>query len=167
MLKLLSATLLTFTILIFSCKEKPGPAEKLRGMYRLDRFEQFDSAQHQWIPSPAWAGYSGYILYDGLGHMAIHLSPKGYKDTDISTVIDSLNPEELKARAKFYQSNYTYFANVTATDSSVVHSKLSATNPREWGTESIREVQWHSDTLFLTTKENIGQVRLRLRWVRL
>jgi len=154
-------------IVFCSCKvQQPSMVEKLRGMYRLERFYQLDTIHNQWIPSPAWEGYSGYIIYDGVGHMAIHLSPKGYKETDVSKPIDSLNVEELKARARYYQTNYTYFANAKVADSFVIHSKLSATNPKEWGTTSTRDLTLINDTLYLTTREKIGQARLRLRWIK-
>jgi Lipocalin-like domain len=166
-MKIISCIILSLVVFVACKVEKPSMMESLRGMYRLERFDQLDTVQHQWVPSPVWEGYSGYIIYDGVGHMAVHLSPKGYRETDVSKPIDSLNPEELRARAKFYQTNYTYFANAKVTDSFVVHSKLSATNPRDWGTDATRDITLISDTLYLTTREKIGQVRLRLKWIKL
>jgi len=167
-MKAVSILAILVAICYCSCKQiEETPTLKLRGMYKLDRFDGFDSITRQWRPSENWAGYSGYIIYDGLGHMAVHLSPKGYKDGDVAKNIDSLNPEELIRRAKLYQSNYTYFANVSANDSTVVHSKLSATNPLEWGTDATRDFIIDNDTLYLATREKQRGERLRLKWIKM
>jgi hypothetical protein len=99
--------------------------------------------------------------------MAVHLSPGGYKEANVVKNIDSLNPEELLSRAKLYQSNYTYFANVSANDSTVVHSKLSATNPLDWGTDATRDFIIDDDTLYLATREKQRGERLRLKWIKM
>ena len=57
-------------------QECPGPA--LAGMYKLVRIEHQDSTG-RW-QEESWAkGGDGYIVYDGLGHMAVQITPKGYK----------------------------------------------------------------------------------------
>lgn len=147
-------------------QEQKSAVEKLRGMWRLDRFEIKDSS-NRWIQDPVREGWTGYILYDGLGHVGVHLSPKNYKDYDISKNIDSLNMSELLGRAKYFQSNYVYFANATVTDSSVIHNRLSATSPKDWSVVVTRDMELHGDTLALITHETFDGVKLRVKWIRL
>jgi hypothetical protein len=157
-----------FILLLFfvSCNQQPTAVEKLRGMWKLERFEMQDSMGH-WVAEPSREGWTGYVLYDGLGHVGVHLSPKGYKDYDISKKTDSLNCNELMVRAKYFQSNYVYFANATVTDSAVVHHRLSATSPKDWGVEVTRDIELHNDTLIMITREAVGGIRLRVKWIKL
>lgn len=167
-MKSFAYVLIFLALLAGSCKEKKETSlEKLRGMWKLYRFEMKDSLSGKWIAEPSREGWSGYILYDGLGHVGVHLTPKGYRDVDVSKKPDSLNREELLARAKFYQSNYVYFANAAVTDSSVVHNRLSATSPKDWGVIVTRDMELHNDTLNLTTHETFDGIKLRVRWIKL
>lgn len=166
--------LLTF-VTIYSCSQKDeNKREKFHGMWRLDKYESFDSISNTWRQDSTTWGQdtssidgSGYIMYDGEGHMAVHLTPKGYKDFDTKKNIDSLNNEDLKKLIKFYQSNFVYFANVELTDSTVVHKRLSATEPRNWNTKLVRDYEFRQDTLILAARESISGKRLRLRWIKL
>ena len=99
--------------------------------------------------------------------MGVHLTPKGYKDFDTNKNIDSLNNDDLKKLIKFYRSNFVYIATVELTDSTVVHKRLSATEPKNWGTTLTRDFDFRQDTLILTAHESITGQRLRLRWVKL
>jgi hypothetical protein len=98
--------------------------------------------------------------------MAVHLTPNGYKDVDISKNADSLELNDARQRAKYYQSNITYFADYETSDSIITHKKISATNPKDWGTSVVRSYQFINDTLILTPQERIGGQRLRLRWIK-
>ena len=159
---------LTSILLFSSCAEQEKtPLEKLRGMWKLDRFEMKDSLNNNWVAEPSREGYSGYILYDGLGHVAVHLTPKGYKEYDVNKQVDSLSHEELLGRARFYQSNYVYIANASVTDSTVIHNRLSATSPKDWGIVVTRDLEIHNDTLILTTREKIGGIQLRVKWIKM
>ena len=161
---------LLFLATIYSCSTKTQQAgNKFDGMWRLDRFELFDSLANRWTDDTTRIGWSGYILYDGQGHMGVHITPKGYKDFDTSKNIDSLNQDELIAVAKFYKSNAVYFANYTLSENSVVHNRLSGTEPNNWGISLTRDFIFKQDTLILTPQEiNAGQKqKLRLRWLKL
>ena len=167
-MKAFTCVVFAFMLFLSSCKEQEKTAlEKLRGMYKLDRFEMKDSLTNNWIAEPSREGYSGYILYDGLGHVAVHLTPKGYKEYNVDKPMDSLDNEELSGRARLYQSNYVYFANASVTDSTVVHNRLSATSPKDWGVVVTRDLEMHNDTLILTTREKIGGIRLRVKWIKM
>src|SRR5688572_4016472 len=84
---------------IFGCETKNKRDDDFHGMWQLDKFEAFDSRTGSWVLDSTRVGYTGYILYDGLGHMAVHLLPKGYKDFNTAKNIDSLNYTELKTLA--------------------------------------------------------------------
>lgn len=141
--------------------------DKFHGMWRLEKFEMFDSLASKWTDYTPRRGYTGYIVYDGQGHMGVHLTPQGYKDFNSDKNIDSLSPDDLKALAKFYQSNFVYFADYTITDSTILHKRHSATEPRDWGTDLTRGFEFRNDTLILTTHEKIDGQKLRLRWIKL
>ncbi len=158
---------LLLVMMFNSCSvQKTITQKKMRGMYSLYRFEALDPS-NDWVVDSSRIGYSGYILYDGLGHMAVHLSPKGYKDFDVKKNTDSLSHEELLARSKYYESNYVYFANAKISGNNIVHERLSATAPGNWGVSVTRQISFHQDTLYLTTTEKVGETRLRLKWVKM
>jgi hypothetical protein len=156
------------TMLAGSCITKKGAnmEDKFRGMWKLDKFEAYDSVSRKWADDITRIGYSGYILYDGLGHMSVHLMPKAYNDFDSDKNTDSLSLEELQHLTKIYKSNYVYFANYKIENGTVFHSKLSATNPKDRGSIAIRDFEFKGDTLILKPKEKINGLRLRLEWIR-
>ncbi len=157
-------TLLT----IFSCGNKEQTNnDKFHGMWRLDKFETLDTVAGKWTDDTTRIGYTGYILYDGQGHMGVHITPKGYKDFDTNQNIDSLNHDDLIALAKFYKSNFVYFSDYIIDDKTVEHRKLSATEPKNWGKSVTRDFTFKQDTLILTPKEIIEGQIVRLRWIKL
>ncbi len=140
--------------------------EKFKGMWRLDKFETLDSLTGNWNIDSARMGYTGYILYDGLGHMSVEQNPPGYSRFTINKSIDSLDKEDLKKVAKLYRSNYTYTGNYTIEGKTITHKRLSATNPKDWNTALKRDFEFRGDTLILTTQEKINGTKLRIRWIK-
>jgi len=136
-------------------------------MWKLDKFEALDTLTETWSDDSVWAKWTGYILYDGQGHMGVHLSPPGYKDFDTNKSIDSLSDSEVKILAQFYKSNFVYFADYALTDTTIEHKRLSATDPTTWGRSLTRDFDFKGDTLVLTAHERIGGQKLRLRWIKL
>jgi hypothetical protein len=139
---------------------------RFRGMWKLDKFEAFDSVSKTWGDDTTRIGYSGYIIYDGWGHMAVHLTPKIYREFDPDKNPDSLNSEDLKQLLDIYKSNYVYFAEYKIVNRIIVHTKLSTTNPKDKGSMAIRDFEFNGDTLILKPKEKINGLKLRLRWIR-
>lgn len=139
---------------------------KFSGMWKLDRIEALDSATGRWNHDTPYAEYDGYILYDGDGHMAVHLIPNRYSEFDTNKNIDSLTSEELKELTKFYQSNFVYVADYTITGNSIAHTRLTATEPKNWNTLLTRDFEFKQDTLLLTSHESILGKKLRLKWVK-
>jgi len=136
------------------------------GMWRLEKIESFDMHSGTWLYDSAFSGWNGHIIYDGQGHMGVQITPKGYQDFNANKNIDSLSNEDLKELVKFYQSNWVYFANYGITGRTVEHKRLSATNPREWGTVLKRDFEFRQDTLILTAHEIMGGKKSRLWWVK-
>ena len=122
---------------------------------------------NKWKIDTTRLGYNGFILYDGLGHMAVQQTPPRYKDYDVNKNIDSLNNYELRKLVRLYRSNYVYFSNYEIDKNTIKHKRLSATNPNDWGTVLQRDFVFIGDTLILTTHENINGRKLRIRWTKL
>ena len=150
------------------CRNNENAAERgFNGMWRLAKIESVDKASGNWTYDSAFAGWNGLIVYDGRGHMGVQITPKGYRDFDADKNIDSLNVEGLKALVKFYKSNWVYFADYKITGSTIEHKRLSATDPKDWGSVLTRDFEFRSDTLILTPRENIGGKKSRLWWIKL
>ena len=123
------------------------PDSNFVGTWKLDKIETLDHESGKWNYDSAFADWTGYITYDGQGHMGVQITPKGYKDFDANTNLDSLTNTELKAVIKFYQSNWVYFASYKITGNTIEHLRLSATDPKDWGTTLTRDFEFNGDTL--------------------
>lgn len=165
--KLLFWTIFLFASAGCNVQHQLAAPKKFQGMWKLDKFEIVDTTNGNWITDTTRIGYTGYILYDGQGHMAVQQTPKGYSDFDTNKNIDSLNIQELKKLAKFYRSNFVYFANYKIDSTVINHKRLSATNPKDWGTTLTRDFEFKGDTLILTAHEKINNTKFRIRWIRL
>lgn len=166
-MKFIIITFLGFCFLI-SCGNKENKIDgKLQGMWKLEKMESIDTNSGKWVYDSSFAGWFGLIIYDGNGHMGVHITPKGYKDFDTDKSIDNMNSEELKELVKFYQSNFVYFANYKISDNTIEHNRLSATNPKDWGTVLKRDFEFRGDTLILTAHEIVFNKKTRLWWVKM
>ncbi|PLW93602.1 MAG: hypothetical protein C0591_14360 [Marinilabiliales bacterium] len=160
----------TIIILLFSCnkRQKISPHEQFRGLWKLYIIEYQDSSgvwqEHAWNK-----GGNSYILYDGLGHMAVQITPERYKDIKVNfpkSNIDSLSIEELKADLRTYAANYVYTANCVILDEEEIieHHRLSHTYPYDWGVIAQRRFEFKADTLILLPVE--PQNPIRLKWIK-
>ena len=86
------------TFFLISCSN-PSQTEKnkiLAGMYKLYGIQSQDSTG-VWKEA-GWAnGGESYIIYDGLGHMALQITPKGYKDFKWLNEEESLDARTFQA----------------------------------------------------------------------
>jgi hypothetical protein len=162
---------------LFACAEKTKTSrnEQLAGMYKLSSIQVQDSAgayHDEWASDG-----TGYIIYDGQGHMAVHITPRLYKDykwvlseneslypEKIKAKMDSMTVDELKAAIAEFVSNYVYVANYTVADTAdfVIHNRLSHTIPSSWNTTVKRRFIFHGDTLELHNDVD----KRRLIWIR-
>ncbi len=166
-------TIIIFILIVplfISCSEhrKNSSHEKFRGLWKLYIIEYQDSSgvwqEHTWN-----RGGDSYILYDGLGHMSVQITPEGYKDISVifpKTNLDSLTIDELRTDLKTYASNYVYTANciVIEEEQIIEHHRLSHTYPYDWGVMVQRKFEFKEDTLILMPVE--PQNPLRLKWIK-
>jgi len=169
--------LLISSILLFSCSNKKlaDLNSQLAGMYKLYIIENQDSFG-VWHEQEWGKGGNGYIVYDGKGHMAVQITPKGYKEFQwldeessinsdrVKEKTDSMSVDELKEAVREFVSNYVYVSNYTIDDSAsvVTHQRISSTIPSIWGTTVQRSFSFSGDTLIL---KNLN-VNRRLKWIK-
>lgn len=172
-----SFIVLSFIFLFSACNNKqPANANsRLAGMYKLYIIENKDSSGI-WSEQPWAKGGDSYIVYDGKGHMAVQITPKGYKDfqwlneeatingDSLKQKVDSMSMDDLKAAVTEFASNYVYVANYTINDSAgiIQHDRLSHTIPSAWNTTVQRRFTFKGDTIILEPLT----VNRRLKWIR-
>ena len=156
---------LLITASLFSCNKdtEKNETNKFSGLWSLYIMEQKDLDTGKWSE---WKnGMQGYILYDDKDNMAVHLTTKGYEDTDLRfpNFTDTISNEALK----YLTNSYVYFAKYSVDkDKGVVeHARISHSNPGEWNAVVQRKFTFKGDTLILETLEgeNSG---LRLTWIK-
>ena len=161
---------ITFTaflsVILLACQPEqttaidPSSEDPIKGLWKLYAMDVKDSLD-QWT---AWrGGMQGYLLYDGDGHMALHLIPIGYEDTDLEfpNFTDTISIEALK----YITNNYNYFGTYTVDidDQIINHNRISHSNPKDWHTSVKRRFEFNGDTLVIkpVEKEN-AKLRLKL-----
>jgi len=169
--------LLSISVVIISCngKKKPGRIVQLAGMYKLYIAENADS-NGVWHEDPWTKEGTGYIVYDGLGHMAVHITRKGYNDykwlpeeeslldEKINQKLDSMSTEELKAAVRAFSSSYVYAGNYTIEDTAdvVKHERISTSIHSPLGSIVRRAFTFSGDTIILRVLNG----NRRLKWIK-
>lgn len=158
------AILLISLFLISACRQMPQNELPILGLWKLHVMEIKNSETNNW---EEWRqGMGGYLLYEKSGYMSLHLMPKSYPDTNLEfkNFTDTMQLDQLK----YISQNYNYTGSYTVDiDSSIVsHTKLSHSNPNEWGEISRRKFSFNGDTLLVvpTEEENAS---LRLKFLKL
>ena len=151
--------------LFISCNQKKiePNSNPFNGLWSLYIMEQQDSITGKWSE---WRnGMQGYILYDGKENMSIHLTTKGYENTDLRfpNFNDSIPNEALK----HLTNSYVYFAKYTVDEKQkiVEHARISHSNPGMWNEVVRRRYAFNGDTLTLQPVEKTLS-GLRLKWIR-
>ncbi len=158
-------TFLFISMLLIGCNHelRETPTNKFSGLWKLGVIEQQDSISGEW--SEYRNGLQGYILYDDIDNMAVHLTSKGYQNTDIvfHDFVDTVSMEELKHRTQ----SYVYFAKYTVRkgENIVEHTRISHSNPNLWNIKVQRLYEFKEDTLILTTLERKNS-QLRVVWIK-
>ncbi|NND77857.1 MAG: hypothetical protein HKN39_06710 [Flavobacteriales bacterium] len=152
-----------FLATVFACNEQPEyTSPDLKGLWKLHIMEQKDSLGN-WGP---WRnGMQGYLLYDGIENMSIHLMDKGYENFELEfpNFTDTIPLEALQHITK----SYVYFGKyeVDQNKSIVQHTRISHSNPKDWGAVVKRRFSFSGDTLVISpVEENLRS--LRLKWLR-
>jgi hypothetical protein len=163
-------------LIVTACSDKRTNNSLLAGMYKLSRIENFDTATKQWTEDGLGKGGESYILYDGDGHMAVHITPKAYTEFEwlperhatskefLEQHIDSMAAEQLRPALKKFASSFVYTANYSVDNDSgiVTHNRLSSSVPSVWGTQVKRRFEFSGDTLILTFPDGTK----RLKWLK-
>jgi|SRR5215203_3186700 len=158
------------------CSDTKTGNSLLAGMYKLSQIENFDTTTKQWRGDDLGKDGDSYILYDGVGHMAVHISSKGYKDFTwlperqatskefLEPYIDSMPSEQLRPALKEFTSSFVYTANYSVDNDSgiVTHNRLSSSVPSVWGTQAKRRFSISGDTVVLTFLDGTK----RLKWIK-
>ena len=173
--KLISIGFLIF-LMTNGCSDKKTNNSVLAGMYKLSQIENFDTTTKQWRADDLGRDGDSYILYDGIGHMAVHITSRGYKNFSwlpermatnkefLEHYIDSMPTELLRPALKEFTSSFVYTANYSVDlDSGIVtHNRLSSSVPSVWGTQAKRRFVISGDTVILTFLDGTK----RLKWVK-
>ena len=165
MIKKQSLFVIIFIALLIGCNQKAEKEQrnKFSGLWYLQTMEQQDSVTGDWNE---WRnGMQGYILYDGIDNMAVHLTTKGYEkfDVEFPNFVDTIQQDALK----HLTGSYVYFAKYTVEEEKgiVEHARISHSNPAEWNAIVKRKYTFSGDTLILQPVE-AGKTDLRLKWIK-
>ncbi len=162
-----TATLIKLTLLAltFNCcqDQKEKTAGNISGLWSLHIMELQDTITGDWNE---WRnGMQGYLLYDNYENMALHLTVKGYQDTDLRfpNFTDTISIDALKhlTGSYFYMGRYKVLEN----EGVVRHTRISHSNPGEWNAVVRRKFSFSGDTLVIQPEES-QNAGLRLKWVR-
>lgn len=172
-----SAFLFLIIVFLISCSENKtfDKRSRLAGMYKLYIAENVDS-NGIWHEDPWTKGGTGYILYDGMGHMAVHITRKGYndyhwlpeeeslRDEKINQKIDSMSTDELKDAVRAFASSYVYAGNYTIDDTADIinHERISTSIHSPVGSTVRRAFTFSGDTIILRVLNG----NRRLKWIR-
>lgn len=165
-------------LVLNACKTAPNADRRalLNGMYQLVIVQNMDSAGNWQQDNWAKDG-TGYIVYDGAGHMAVQITNKGFKDYPWLNEMEAIIPEKVTARMDTmavpslkdalaeFSSDYVYMANYTIDDTAdiVQHNRISASIPGNWNTSVRRAFTFSGDTLILSCLDR----NLRLKWLKM
>ena len=168
---------LFFSVLVSACtdKLKSNRNALLAGMYKLYIAENADS-NGVWQEDPWTKGGTGYIVYDGLGHMAVHITRQGYNDfkwlpeeeslrpEKINKKLDSMSTKELKEAVRAFSSSYVYAGNYSVEDSIdvVKHHRISTSIHSPVGSTVRRAFTFSGDTIILRVLNG----NRRLKWIK-
>ena len=150
--------------LFFGCRQEitKNSKNEFAGLWALHIMEQKDSTTGEWNE---WRkGMQGYILYDDLDNMAVHLTTKGYQNTNLRfpNFIDTVSMDALK----HLTGSYVYFAKYRVNeDGTIEHARISHSNPGDWNEIVRRKYTFDGDTLILQPVE-ASNSRLRLKWIK-
>jgi hypothetical protein len=170
-------SLMVLGVLISGCKDiKPvDKRSQLAGMYKLYVAENADS-NGVWHEDPWTKDGTGYIVYDGLGHMAVQINRKGYndypwlpeeeslRDEKINQKLDNMSVDELKDAVRAFSGSYVYTGNYSIEDTVdvVKHERISTTIHSPLGSTVRRAFTFSGDTIIL----HVLNANRRLKWIR-
>src|SRR5437764_9094358 len=92
-------SVLVILLLICRCKtiSSQTDSNKLTGLWKLLTVERKDTLG-RWQEDSWMKNGTGYIMYDGRGHMAVQMAPEGYKNFSWLSERDNTNTPLVKSR---------------------------------------------------------------------
>ena len=163
LLKGLKIGLCALLMISLSCNEKEQVQSPLVGLWKLESMKVRNTATNTW--SHYRGGMDGYLLYDANGHVSLHLFDRGYENAAMTfpNFNDCIPLEALKyiTKSYYYMGNYK----ISGEDSIVSHTKVSHSNPSEFGLTAERRFYFNGDTLVMQPIER-KNVNLKLKWLR-
>ncbi|MEM7163371.1 MAG: lipocalin-like domain-containing protein [Bacteroidota bacterium] len=156
------ALIVCFIFLLFAmaCEENKVP--DVAGFWQLYAMEKLNDngVWEDWN-----GGMQGNLLYDGSGHVALHLATSNYQNfkTEFPNFSDSISLESLKhlTNSYYYMGRYE----LNRASQIVKHTRKSHSNPKDWGKTVERKYWFSGDTLIIVPVENANS-GLRLKWLR-
>lgn len=176
-MKRISSLLFIAGLLIIGCtnNKNVNKQDSLAGMYKLYIAENADS-NGIWHEDPWTKGGTGYIVYDGMGHMAVHITRQGYNDFEwlpeeeslldekVNQKLDSMSTNELKDAVRAFAASYVYVGNYFIDDTIDVinHHRISTSIHSPVGSTVRRAFSFSGDTIIL----RILNGNRRLKWIK-
>lgn len=160
----LKACIIMLSLINIACKnDKANTHHKIEGMWDLVIMEKLDTNTLKW---KEWnGGMQGHLLYDNQNNMSLHLLRKGYENFDLKfqNFSDSIPLEALKhlTGSYVYMGTYTHDKDLQI----VEHTRISHSNPKDWGKKVKRKYLFNGDTLIITPAEK-KNANLRLKWIK-
>ena len=147
----------------FSQCVKKAKSEKLSGLWQLQSMEKFDTVKNVYAP---WrAGMKGLLLYGNHQNVALHLFDSAFQnfDSTYANFDSTITLEALKNNTRSYYYMGTY---KILNDSTIAHTRLSHSNPKDFNVTVKRQFFFKKDTLIMTPVEK-SNAHLRLKWVQI
>lgn len=174
-MRIITSLLILLQIVACTGKPKHDKRELLAGMYKLYIAENMDS-NGMWHEDPWTKGGTGYIVYDGMGHMAVHITRKGYndykwlpeeqslRDEFINKKLDSMSADELRDAVRAFSSSYVYAGNYLIEDTAdvVQHHRISTSIHSPLNSTVRRGFIFSGDTIILRVLNG----NRRLKWIK-
>lgn len=131
------------------------------GLWSLHEMLVRDSAGNL---SPYKNGMEGYLLYDAEKNMTIHLWQKGFKE--YANPYPNFTADVPLADLQNLTKSYYYIGEYELLNDSVVqHTRISHSNPNDWGQTVQRKFTIVNDTLTIVPAEQ-KNANLKLVWTR-
>ena len=154
---------LLFLVLI-SCKNQKNlsaSTQPLTGLWLLDKYETYDAFKGEWMVETARIGCVGYVLFDGLGHLALQIMPA---NNDFIMNKDSTG---VKGGLDYYENSLIYFADYTLDGKELEQKIVSSTNTEVIGTILKRNFEVKEKVLLITPNQIPNRPLIRMRWIKM
>jgi len=142
--------------LILQACNNPSPESisnnELEGRWKFIAVER--RIDGKWATDRWMQGGIGYLIYNNKGHMALHITTKGYEETEIIWNQDSLKYSSwpmfelmIEETALYTLSNHVFTGNYKVSGDTLIHERLTHSNPKHFTHKITRRYNINLDTL--------------------